>query len=90
VFRVKLECDGFSPSLGPQAATDVAEEFAHRPWHENVTCIWNGTALVLTAENDDDENGLALIDEFSDAVTACIGDTENTISIRLVEVTELQ
>src|SRR5439155_1050678 len=58
-------------SLRPQAAADIAEEFTHRRWHENVECKWNGESLILTAENDFDAEGRALTDEFSDAIAAC-------------------
>jgi hypothetical protein len=37
-----------------------------------VTCEWEGSRLVLRAENDFDSKGLALLDEFSDAISACI------------------
>ena len=43
-------------------------------WHENVTCVWNGSQLILQADKDFDSNGLALVDEFSDAISACIKD----------------
>jgi hypothetical protein len=33
-----------------------------------------GLRLVLQADNDFDSNGLALMDEFSDAIAACIAD----------------
>jgi hypothetical protein len=37
-----------------------------------VVCRWDGHVLILQAENDFDREGLALIDEFSDAISACI------------------
>jgi len=39
-----------------------------------VICTWNGHGLILQAENDFDPQGTALIDEFSDAIAACIPD----------------
>jgi hypothetical protein len=45
-----------------------------RPWHQNVRCEWDGSRLMLQAENDFDSNGLALLDEFSDAISASIAD----------------
>jgi hypothetical protein len=73
-YRVVLACDGVPVQAGPQAAIDITQEFTHRPWHENVVCMWNGSALILQAENDFDSDGLALMDEFSDAISAYIAD----------------
>jgi hypothetical protein len=75
VFRITLICDGIPSDLGVQAASDVKEEFAHRPWHTNVRCTWGQGMLTLVADNDFDHNGEALADEFSDAVSACIRGT---------------
>ena len=86
MFRIVLACDGISATAGPQGAIDIAEEFTHRPWHQNVTCSWDGHSLILKAENDYDEKGLALLDEFSDALSACIDDPQDS-TIRVVEVT---
>jgi hypothetical protein len=60
------------PTLVWLAPATITEEFTHRPWHQNVSCEWDGTQLVLQADNDFDSNGLALRDEFSDAISACI------------------
>jgi len=79
--------NGVPASAGPQGAIDIAEEFTHRPWHQNVNCSRDGRDLILTAENDYDEKGLALLDEFSDAVVACISDPAYSSSIRVVEIT---
>jgi hypothetical protein len=54
---------------------DIAEEFTHRPWHQNVVCEWDGQQLLLHAETDWDADSKALLDEFSDAVSACIAGT---------------
>ncbi len=64
MYRIKLACDGIPVSAGPQGAIDIAEEFTHRPWHQNVTYLWEGFALILTAENDYDENGLTYLTSF--------------------------
>ena len=74
MYRIVLACKGVPPALGANGARDVAEEFTHRPWHRNVTCEWDGSQLILQADNDFDANGLALRDEFSDAISACIHD----------------
>jgi hypothetical protein len=57
---------------GPLAAIDITNEFAKRPWHYLAVCTWDGQTLVLQAENDFDPEGIALIDEFSDAIAASI------------------
>jgi hypothetical protein len=76
MFHVVLECDGLPDAAGAQAASDIAEEFTHRPWHHNVICTWDGRVLRLEADNDYDENGSALLDEFSDAIVACAEDAQ--------------
>lgn len=72
MFSIVVACEGVPPEAAPQAALEIVEEFKHRPWHQNVACVWDGRALVLNAVNDYDTNGLALLDEFSDALAACI------------------
>ena len=54
MFRIVLECDaaGLPAEIGEQAAIDIAEEFAHRPWHTNVRCTWDKPSLRLEAQND--------------------------------------
>ena len=90
MFRVVLECDAerLSPQIGEQAAMDITEEFGHRPWHTNVRCTWDGHCMRLEAENDYDEKGLALRDEFSDAIAANVAMYERTGEIRIISVTE--
>jgi hypothetical protein len=87
-YRVVVACDGIPDDRGLQAVTDVAEEFTHRPWHENVECKWNDGVLFLSAENDYDPRGLALMDEFSDAISACVAG-DFGYGIRLVSATDL-
>jgi hypothetical protein len=72
MYRIVLACKGITASAGATGAQDITEEFRHRPWHQNVTCDWDGSQLVLKADNDFDSEGLALRDEFSDAISACI------------------
>ena len=70
---------------GPTAAKDIQQEFAeHRPHHKNVVCNFTNGELVLTAENDFDPNGLALMDEFSDCISAYIAELFDG-RIRVVE-----
>lgn len=72
MYRIVLACKGVPTDVGAVAARDITEEFTHRPWHKNARCEWDGSRLVLQADNDFDSNGLALMDEFSDAIAACI------------------
>jgi hypothetical protein len=74
MYRIVLACSGIPAHAGPSGARDIGEEFKHRPWHKNVSCEWDGARLILQADNDFDLNGLALVDEFSDAISACIND----------------
>jgi hypothetical protein len=74
MYQITLVCKGVPAHTGATAAQDIAEEFAHRPWHKDVSCVWDGSNLILQADNDFDSNGLALLDEFSDAISACIKD----------------
>jgi hypothetical protein len=90
MFHVVLECEaeGLSAEIGEQAATDIAEEFTHRPWHTNVRCTWDGHSIRLEADNDYDDKGLALRDEFSDAIAACVAMYERLGDMQIVSVTE--
>jgi hypothetical protein len=74
MYRIVLTCKGVPAALGANGARDITEEFTRRPWHQNVTCEWDGSQLILQADNDFDASGLALRDEFSDAISACIRD----------------
>jgi hypothetical protein len=65
MYRIVLDCKAVPANVGAVAARDIIEEFTHRPWHQNVRCEWDGSRLMLQAENDFDLNGLALLDEFS-------------------------
>ena len=71
--RVVLVCEGVPSERGAETALDIEAEFRnHRRWHQNVSCEWDGSRLVLAAENDYDPNGQALLDEFSDALSAYV------------------
>ena len=73
MYRIVLACHGVPESAGAVAADDITREFAeHRRWHSNVSCAWDGSRLILSAENDYDPKGLALMDEFSDCISAYI------------------
>jgi hypothetical protein len=72
MYRIVLASACVTANAAEEAARDIAKEFARRPWHSNVKCEWDGARLVLQADNDFDSNGLALVDEFSDAISAYI------------------
>ncbi len=72
MYRIVLAYSGVRAENAGAAARDIEEEFTHRLWHQNVRCDWDGSRLLLHAENDFDPNGRALMDEFSDAISACI------------------
>lgn len=88
MFRVILACHGVPEAAGADAADDIAREFLeHRTWHQNVKCSWDGTLLILQADNDVDESGLALLDEFSDCIAAYIEAFDGKLEV--VSVTSL-
>ncbi|HKT84781.1 MAG TPA: hypothetical protein VJQ77_01700 [Novosphingobium sp.] len=73
MFRVVLECMGVPAAEGAEAAADIEREFReHRPHHQNVRCTFDDGKLVLEAENSFDADGLALLDEFSDCISAYV------------------
>jgi hypothetical protein len=75
MFHVTLVCEGLPASAGPEAARDIATEFAkRRTWHSRVSCDWDGSRLVLRSENDFDADGKATLDEFSDSIFAYVAD----------------
>ena len=85
MYRVHAVCEGLTTDEGAAAPVSILEEFAHRAWHQNVRCEWDGLLLRLAADNDGDATGLALLDEFSDAVIACV-DCAGTIAFRIEAV----
>jgi hypothetical protein len=72
MYRIQISCKGISESAAKASVADIFREFDERPWQHNVQCRWDGSRVVLQAENDYDSTGQALLDEFSDAVCACI------------------
>jgi hypothetical protein len=88
MYRIVLACKSVPPNAGAQGARDIAEEFTRRPRHENVTCVFDGAQLILQADNDFDSNGLALLDEFSDVISACIKDCFDG-DIEILSITSL-
>jgi hypothetical protein len=58
-----------------------------RPWHDKVLCVWDGKELLLHAESDWDADGKALVDEFSDSISACIeGGFDGAIEVRAISL----
>jgi hypothetical protein len=86
MHRIVLASNGIPSNEGPLGAESIREEFTHRPWHKNVMCEWNGSELILRTDNDYDSNGRALMDEFSDAISACIAGAGEG-GVRVVSVT---
>ncbi len=73
MHRVVLECSGVPAAEGEEAAADIEREFReHRRHHINVRCTFDDGKLVLQADNDFDPDELALMDEFSDCISAYI------------------
>jgi hypothetical protein len=88
MYRITLVCNGVPAHAGAVAARDITEEFTHRPRHKNVSCVCDGSKLILQADNDFDRKGLALLDEFSDAVSACIKDGFDG-DVKVLSISEL-
>jgi hypothetical protein len=87
MYRIVLPCTRIPARQGQSGARSITKEFTRRPWHKNVSCEWDGYRLILQADNDFDSNGLALIDEFSDAISACIKDVgDGSIDVQSVTV----
>ena len=89
MHRFVLECSDVPAAEGEEAASDIEREFREqRPHHRNVRCSFEDGKLVLQAENDWDVDGLALMDEFSDCISAYIA-TPFDGDLRLVSSTAI-
>jgi hypothetical protein len=84
-YHATLACGGLTDAEAANAPADIVEEFRHRPLHQNVKCRWDGRLLWLEADNDYDGDGRALLDEFGDAVVACVN-AGGTIHFEIVSV----
>ena len=84
-YHAILTCSGLTDIEGRSAPKEIEDEFQHRPWHQNVVARWDGTLLWLEADNDYDEDGRALLDEFWDAVIACVK-VSGTIEFKIESV----
>ena len=88
MLRSTVTCTGLTDSETVEAVSDLLSEFAERPWQQDVRCEWREGVLRLSAQSAVDSNGMALLDEFQDAVVAyikCEGDlhfeVESVVSI---------
>jgi hypothetical protein len=88
MYRVILASACVTADAGPTAACGITEEFTRRQWHSNVRCEWDGSRLILQADNDFDSSGLALLDEFSDAISTYVQEPVDG-EIEIVSVTVL-
>jgi len=89
MYRVKLRIEGVPPEVGPQAASDIAEGFKERPWHDTAICTYDEGGLMFISENDFDFNGLVTVDELSDEFSANVRMTwEHDGNLRIVSVEE--
>lgn len=85
MYRIVLVGTGIPADEGPTGAACITEEFRRRHWHTNVTCRWDGAQLILQADKDFDSDGRALMDEFSDAISACLANVgEGSIEVQSV------
>lgn len=80
-FKVTVECSGVPPELGEAASRLVADEFTHRPWHTNPEGTWADGLLKLSVFNDYDSDGSSTLDEFSDALSACLPPFDGAIRV---------
>src|SRR5271166_3632770 len=87
-YRLVLQCDGVPPASGVEGAKLITANFAKRTWYKNAICSWDGDRLTLSVENFD-RDGRAVMDEFSDEISACIREGFNG-DLRVVSVTEIK
>ncbi|APP78599.1 hypothetical protein [Xanthomonas hortorum] len=89
MFKITVSCRGMSEQSALAGLSEITDEFASRPWHENVSCRWESDYIVLEAQNDFDPEGKALLDEFSDAICACLPIESAPISFAVESVREV-
>ena len=89
MFKITLACNGLPEAAATAAALDIESEFhEHRTWYTGVKCLWSDGRLLLIAESDVDEDGVALCDEFSDCIFAYVSDWEE-FGIEIVDVAKI-
>jgi hypothetical protein len=86
MFEIVVSCKGISEQAARACLDDLLQEFAERPWQTSVRCRWDNDQIFLLARNDYDSTGQALLDEFSDAICACISIEGTTISFAVESV----
>ena len=72
MYRATVICTGLTEPEAREAVTDMLSEFEQRPWQLEVECEWREGVLRLSAQNEVDSTGMALLDEFGDVVVACV------------------
>ena len=72
MYLATVICRGLTDTEAHEAVTDMLSEFKQPPWQLEVACEWRDGLLRLSAQNEVDSTGMALLDEFGDAVTAYI------------------
>jgi hypothetical protein len=72
MYQSTVICTGLSNEEAWEAVAGMLTEFAQRLWQQVVPCEWRDDVLRLSAENDADSTGMALLDEFGDAICAYI------------------
>ena len=88
MYRVTVSCRGLSEAESSAAQPDLLDEFADRPWHSSLSLSWQDGVLSVTAENDFDSTGAAMLDEFWDAVHACVN-WKGPVQFRVESVVEI-
>ncbi|PWB83449.1 MAG: hypothetical protein C3F11_06555 [Methylocystaceae bacterium] len=87
MYRITLECHGVPAAAGDEAARDITDAFRLRYSREhNVVCTFTDGRLRLVAENDYDSEGLNLMDEFSDNISAYVESFDGDIKLVSVEI----
>ena len=85
LYRVTVICMGLTEAQLVDAVPDMLSEFAERPWQKDVRCEAKDGVLRLSALNDFDSNGQALLDEFWDTVIAYVH-FDDKVSFEVEEV----
>lgn len=84
-YKVTVAVRGVEEARNSALVNDLVAEFEHRTWHRDVAVWWEVGELRLSAWNDYDNSGEALMDELMDAVVA-YADIESDVSVFLIAV----